>query len=107
MVKITNGRDVFDVTTGAYETIFKQQGFIPYKGDDNAANGFMGGPAVAPAVEEDSMTADERFVQEISEKPISNWNKEEVRRFAHIKGVDLTGTKNVGEAKERIKPLLV
>ena len=106
MVKITNGRDVFDVTSGAYETIFKQQGFTLCKGDgDVADDGFMGGPA---AVEDNGgMTADERFVQEVSEKPIGSWNKEEVKRFAHIKGVDLTGTKSVAEAKERIKPLLV
>lgn len=42
----------------------------------------------------------------MQEKPLSQWTKNEVKRFASIKGIDLKGTKNASEAKERIKPCL-
>ena len=49
---------------------------------------------------------DEKFLEDIVEKPVSQWSKNEVKRFATLKGVDLSGTKNVGEAKELIKMFL-
>ena len=45
-------------------------------------------------------------MEEILEKPISQWNKDEVKRFAGIKEIDITGTKNANEAKEIIKSFL-
>ena len=58
----------------------------------------------APAVK--GKTEDELFIEAVSEKPISQWSKDEVKRFASIKGVDIAGTKNVNEAKEIIKGFL-
>lgn len=46
---------------------------------------------------------DANFVNEIQKKPLASWNKEEVKRYASILEIDLSGTKNVNEAKERIK----
>jgi hypothetical protein len=50
--------------------------------------------------EEDLLLAQ---IIEIEEKPISNWSKEEVKLYADHYEIELTGTKNVNEAKERIK----
>ena len=53
-----------------------------------------------------SKSEDDIFVEEILEKPISQWNKEEVKRFAAIKEIDISGTKNANEAKEIIKSFI-
>lgn len=66
---------------------------------------------VAEAYNEDvddevQMTEDEQFVQELEKKPLSQWNKDEVKKYATICGVDISGTKNAQEAKERIKAFI-
>lgn len=49
---------------------------------------------------------DDGFVNSIQKKPLASWNKEEVKRYASIFGIDLTGTKSANEAKERIKAFM-
>lgn len=97
MVKITNGVNVFEVTRGAFDGIYSRQGYtiIDEKKVINAD--------VNKAPEK---TDDEKFLDEIVEKPISQWNKDEVKRFAALKEIDITGTKNAGEAKEIIKSFI-
>lgn len=100
MVKITNGVNVFEVTRGAFDGIYSRQGYTIM--NEKAAEG-----AKAPeAPKAPEKTEDEIFVEEILEKPISQWNKDEVKRFAGIKEIDITGTKNANEAKEIIKSFL-
>lgn len=96
MVKITNGVNIFEVTKGAYEGIYSRQGYKLLK-------------KAKPAVEvnkEPELTEDELFCKEVVEKPISNWNKDEVKRFAELNEIDISGTKNANEAKDRIKAFL-
>lgn len=97
MVKITNGVNVFEVTRGAFDGIYSRQGYRVM--DEHE-------PAVDEQPKAPEKSEDELFVESIIEKPISQWNKDEVKRFAAIKGIDLTGTKNAGEAKEIIKTFL-
>ena len=97
MVKITNGVNVFEVTRGAFDGIYSRQGYTIID-EKKAAD------VNTPAVPE--KTDDEKFLDEIVEKPISQWNKDEVKRFAALKEIDITGTKNVGEAKEIIKSFI-
>jgi hypothetical protein len=94
MVKITNGKDIFEVTRGAFDGIYSRQGYTII--DENGVT-----DANTPDVPE--KTDDEKFLDEIVEKPISQWNKDEVKRFAALKEIDITGTKNANEAKEIIK----
>ena len=98
MVKITNGVNVFEVTRGAFDGIYSRQGYklVDEKTKAKAPE--------APATSEKS--EDDIFVEEILEKPISQWNKEEVKRFAAIKEIDISGTKNANEAKEIIKSFI-
>lgn len=49
---------------------------------------------------------DEIFVETISKKPLASWNKDEVKRYAAIYNIDITGTKSANEAKERIKAFM-
>ena len=98
MVKITNGVNMFEVTRGAFDGIYSRQGYklVDEKVEAKAPE--------APAALEKS--EDDIFVEEILEKPISQWNKEEVKRFAAIKEIDISGTKNANEAKEIIKSFI-
>lgn len=95
MVKITNGVNIFEVTRGAFDGIYSRQGYTVL--DEKNANPDVNTPDVP------EKTDDEKFLDEIIEKPISQWNKDEVKRFAALKEIDITGTKNANEAKEIIK----
>ena len=96
MVKITNGKDIFEVTRGAFDGIYSRQGYT-------ILNEQIPGQQ---EIQEPAKTEDEVFVDEVIEKPISQWNKDEVKKFAALKGIDISGTKNAGEAKELIKKFL-
>ena len=96
MVKITNGVNVFEVTRGAFDGIYSRQGYT-------ILNEQVPGQQEIKAPEK---TEDEKFLDEIIEKPISQWNKDEVKRFAVLKEIDITGTKNANEAKEIIKDFI-
>lgn len=98
MVKITNGLITCEVTTGAYKSIYKHQGFRLV--DEQSANDTNAGGSTPPNDPPADPFAD------LVEKPLSQWNKNEVKKFADAKGIDLTGTKNVNEAKDRIKAYL-
>ena len=97
MVKITNGVDVFEVTQGAFNTIYSKQGYMIVEPLPEA---------IPDEISVPEKTEDEKFVEEIIEKPISQWNKEEIIRFATLKEIDISGTKNAGEAKEIIKEFM-
>ena len=97
MLKITNGVNVFEVTRGAFDGIYSRQGYHIMDEHEHTED-------EQPKAPEKS--EDELFVESIIEKPISQWNKDEVKRFAAIKEIDITGTKNAGEAKEIIKTFL-
>lgn len=94
MVDITNKVDTYSVTKGAYEDIFKRQGFKPVKEEKEDKK---------ETVEETKKTNEEAYIEELMEKPISQWNKEEVKTYASLKNVDISNTKNVGEARNIIK----
>lgn len=96
MVKITNGVNIFEVTRGAFDGIYSRQGYTVV---DEAVK-----RKAADCVPE--KTEDELFLDEILEKPISQWNKEEVKRFAALNDIDIAGTKNANEAKNVIKEFL-
>lgn len=94
MVKITNFFNTFEVTQGAYDDIFKKQGFelVEEEKEDKKET-----------VEETKKTNEEAYIEELMEKPISQWNKEEVKTYASLKNVDISNTKNIGEARNIIK----
>lgn len=94
MVDITNKVDTYSVTKGAYEDIFKRQGFKPIKEEKKDKK---------ETVEETKKTDEEAYIEELMEKPISQWNKEEVKTYASLKNVDISNTKNIGEARNIIK----
>lgn len=129
MVKITNGVDApIEVTRGAYEGVFKPLGYYPVDEAKNAQEasdaatkhdnqqGKQEQPDIDPDDDEldgddadtedgeDNADADE--FAELEQKPIGQWTKDEVKAYAEAKGIDLKGTKNVNEAKARVKDYL-
>lgn len=119
MVKITNFVNTFEVTQGAYDDIFKKQGFELVEETPRKKKKATKKP-VKEAVEDynseedeweeaeeatgkDYKSEEENYVEKLMEKPISQWNKEEVKAYASIKGLDISKTQNIGEARNIIK----
>lgn len=115
MVQITNGVNTFTVTSGAFKTTFKKQGYRlvnekPVKVEkEKKVEEKVEPEKVAEEVVESPVETEEPEVDEFAallEKPISQWNKNEVKKFAAAKDINLQGTKNVNEAKALIKEFL-
>ena len=96
MVLITNGADKFWVTKGAFDGVYSKQGYTIENDKKVAFSVKMPSPK----------TLDEKFLEEVEEKPLSQWNKDEVKKFAALKDIDLSGTKNINEAKALIKDFM-
>lgn len=114
MVKITNFVNTFEVTQGAYDDIFKKQGFelveeAPRKKKKATKKHVKEAVEEVEedeweeATEKDYKSEEEKYVEKLMEKPISQWNKEEVKTYASIKGLDISKTQNIGEARNIIK----
>lgn len=104
MMKITNGISVFEVSKGAYEEIYSKQGFKPF--DDENTNRKEKAQNKGKNESPDGASDDEKFLETIQEKPLSQWNKTEVKKFAALNGIDISGTKNANEAKAIIKEFM-
>lgn len=106
MIKITNGTEIYDVTRGAFETVYKPMGFYEFDGKpvehvDDVVEDVVDEPE--QEVDEPEQSEDDAWCDELEKKPIGQWNKSEVKQYASIKGIDITGTKSINEAKDRIK----
>lgn len=98
MVKITNGINVFDVPSGAAKA-YEASGYHVIT--DSEADKVIIEDEVVEDVADDA-NDDDRFVEEIMEKPVSQWNGEEIRRYASIKGIDLTGVRTTKQARSAV-----
>lgn len=96
MVLITNGVNIFWVTKGAFDGVYSKQGYTIENDKKVAATVKMPSPK----------SLDEKFLEEVEEKPLSQWSKDEVKKFAALKDIDLSGTKNINEAKVLIKDFM-
>lgn len=106
MVNITNGVNIFEVTDGAYENNFKKLGYkIVNEKGSNIKDEQQ--EVEADNVVEEKAAEEKIKMSELVEKPLSNWTKDEVKKFAKANEIDITGTKGVDEAKERINDFLV
>lgn len=95
-VNITNGVNTFNVSEGAYTSIFKNQGYTIVEDEEKEIES-----------NDEEMKADETDdFEELLEKPISQWTKQEIKDFASANGIDISGTKSATEAKEIIKQFL-
>lgn len=96
MVKLSNGLSTIVVPSGAV-AMYERTGFRVVKDSDvESAN-----ESVIDTV--DTEEKESEFITNLLEKPISKWSKEEVKRFANEKGININGTKSVNDAKDRIR----
>lgn len=101
MVKITNGIDTFEVTKGAFDGIYSRQGYF-IDGNENKSTS----DKVEASGDEPELSEDEQFIQDMVEKPIAQWSKDEIKRFCELENIDISGTKNAGEARNIIKQFI-
>lgn len=99
MVKITNGINVFDVPSGAAKA-YEASGYHIISGHDNVDKVIVEDEVVEDVAND--ANDDDRFVEEIMEKPVSQWSGEEIRRYASIKGIDLTGVRTTKQARSAV-----
>lgn len=114
MIKITNGKEIIEVTNGAYESMFKKQGYheldsFKEEKKETVDNSYE-------EVTEEELEKDEidNEVDEVTEeieaikmKPISQWNKYEIKKVAKYYDVDISNTQSANEARELIKPFVI
>ena len=96
MVLITNGADKFWITKGAFDGVYSKQGYTIENDKKVAATVKMPSPK----------SPDEKFLEEKEKKPMTQWSKDEVKKFAALKDIDLSGTKNINEAKALVKDFM-
>lgn len=103
MIKISNGRMQARVTRSAYEEVFKKQGFKIIDESKMAASESASTPASS---NKGKKSEDEVELEQILSKPVSSWNKSELKFVARMKGIDISGASTVSEVKEIIKEAL-
>lgn len=127
MVEITNGKKIFSVPAGSV-AVYKGMGFrVVKKGSESVSTPEEKEP-VQTGEEEENVTDipgfndgdaddgeegnngsdtdvsdEERYVNELLEKPISQWSSDEVKNFVRIKGIDTSGAEKLSHVRSIIK----
>lgn len=98
MIVITNGINEFEVSRGAYESIFQKQGYsIIVDAEAEAVEDNNDAEATEHAEHVD------KDAEALVEKPISQWTKNEVKNFIAKKGIDVSGITSFNEVKDRVR----
>lgn len=122
-MNITNGRKTFNVSSGAYEEIYKGLGFRPVDEAEEEPKQTQPDPEethTEDVVDETEDTGDdagddagsedeggEEFdVDGLLEKPLSQWTPDELKQFTAIKGIDTTGASKVKDVRNIVKQFL-
>lgn len=98
MVIITNGINEFEVSRGAYESIFQKQGYsIVVDTETEVVEDNKDAAAAEPVKQVD------KDAEALMEKPISQWTKNEVKSFIDKKKIDVSGITSFNEVKDRVR----
>lgn len=112
MVTISNGRIKHEVTIGAYNTIYKGLGFHivgakhnrEVKKEEKVVENTQANEASVETIGVPVEESEEKsWVEDLLEKPISQWSKEETANFVKEKGIDTSSAHKLGEVKDIIK----
>lgn len=97
MVEITNGVSKIKVTKGAFDGIYSRLGYrvVEKEKKQEELN-----------TEQNSQSKTKDEFEELKEKPISAWSKDDVKKFALANDIDTSEAKNFGEAKNIVKKWL-
>lgn len=109
MVTITNGIKIFRVSAGAVKP-YEGMGFhiataeeleeINEHTEDSEDDEESGEGETGMSKE------DAAYIEELLEKPLSQWSNEEVKEFVRIKGIDTSGAQKVSQVRAIIKTYL-
>lgn len=105
MIKITNGREVFDIPKGAFPQFATQGYHIVEENGKKISKASNSKEKEAKEIIDPEVETPQEIL-DLEEKPIGQWSKDEVKMYAEFRGIDLHGTKNANEAKELIKQYL-
>jgi len=131
MVKITNGSKIFEVSRGAYDSVYKGLGFHvvgtepaedkPPKEKMQVSPGTEGDEEDgAPGENEDDGETEPGENEDdgetepgegldldaLLEKPLSQWETDELKEFVRAKGIDIAGAKKVSRVRDIVKKYL-
>lgn len=118
MVTITNGVKTFRVTAGSIKP-YKNMGFYvvsdendideeehmehKHYNDDGMSVDTEKRMAERVSIKEEANDREAVYLEELLEKPISQWSNEEVKEFVRIKGIDTSGAQKVSQVRGIIK----
>lgn len=125
MVTITNGIKTFRITTGAIKP-YESMGFhvvsdkelkeMNQANQEHSDNSRMSGftpkesTDISESIEDgqDKQIKSEEaiFIEELLEKPLTQWTNEEVKEFVKIKDIDTSGAQKVSQVRSIIKAYL-
>ena len=129
MVTVTNGIETFRVTAGAVKPL-ENMGFHVVSDEEqkemNHAQAHMSLQDVYDSTyvedasdedasdedvpdegEEDDVSAEEAvFIEELLEKPLSQWSSAEIKEFVRIKNIDTSGAQKVSQVRAIVKEYL-
>lgn len=98
MIIITNGINEFEVSRGAYESIFRKQGYsIVVDTETEVVENNKDAVVAEPTKQVD------KDAEALMEKPISQWTKNEVKSFIDKKRIDVSGITSFNEVKDRVR----
>lgn len=118
MVKITNGSKIFEVSRGAYDSVYKGLGFHVVgtePAEVNPPKEKTQVPTDAEGEEEDDTPGEAEGETEpgegldldvLLEKPLSQWEPDELKEFVRAKGIDTAGAKKVSQVRGIVKKYL-
>lgn len=97
MITLTNGTKSFRVPAGAAK-VYGSMGFYVAESGKNQDLGHMG--------EMPEADGGMGSLDDLVEKPLSQWTNEEVKEFVKIKGIDTSGVQKVSQVRSIIKEYL-
>lgn len=121
MVDITNGRVSLTVTKGAFEGVYKHQGYTlvhDYAGSTTIKQADENTTSINNHIAEDEPSAsdnleqtaesDEKAIEmaELLETPIGQWSKEQLKEFAEANNISVDGASTVREVRNIIKDFI-
>lgn len=118
MVKITNGSKIFEVSRGAYDSVYKGLGFHVVgtePAEDKPPKERTQVPPETEGDEEDDTPGENEGETEpgegldldaLLEKPLSQWEPDELKEFVRAKGIDTAGAKKVSQVRGIVKKYL-
>ena len=85
MIDITDGTHDFNVTDGAFEDIFKKQGYVEVAEDKESLKSEL-----------------EAQVDSLNDKPVSMWTKQELKAYCDIHDISLEDVTSTDEVRKRV-----